>query len=122
MSESKKLQNEQQFLVSECKRHIESNKLSLWGYKAEVASLRSQYKRIKKSLEDQEMQFFYCARDISAYTREMRVNEEALSRYNYENLLEISSPYPVMQDIGIAISIVIGSISPSWNNFRVKVT
>ena len=51
MTEVKRLQNEQQFLISECKRHIESNKLSLWGYKAELASLTSQNKKTKHMAE-----------------------------------------------------------------------
>ena len=120
MSETKRLQNEQQFLISECKRHIESNKLSLWGYKAELASLRSQYKRTKQSMEVQEKQYFYVTKEISIFTKEMRSIEDSLSKTSIDALLEISNPYPVMQDIGIAICIVIGSMTPSWNNFRVN--
>ena len=120
MLEAKKLQNEQQFLVSECKRHIESNKLSLWGYKAELASLNSQYKKMKQALEEQEKQYYCINREISYYIKEMRTIEDSLAKYNFDSLVEASNPYPVIQDIGIAISIQIGAMTPSWNNFRVN--
>jgi membrane-associated HD superfamily phosphohydrolase len=120
MSEAKKLQNEQQFLISECKRHIESNKLSVWGYKAEVASLSSQYRRSKRILEEQEKQYYNIMREISSFTNEMKKTEESASKLCFGSLMDIHNPSPVMQDIGIAICILIGSMSPCWTSFRVK--
>lgn len=120
MTEVKRLQNEQQFLISECKRHIESNKLSLWGYKAELASLTSQNKKTKQSLEEHEKQYFFLTREISLYKREMRNMEEQITKHNFEALIETSNPYNVIQDIGIAICILIGTMTPSWNSFRVR--
>lgn len=119
MSKAKKLQNEQQFLISECKRHIESNKLSLWGYKAELSTLLMQYKKLKHSLESQEKQYFFLQKEVSDYTREMRTNEEILSKANFDILTETSNPYPIILDISTAICIQIGSQSPSWRSFRV---
>lgn len=119
MSKAKKLQNEQQFLISECKRHIESNKLSLWGYKAELSTLVMQYKKLKQSLENQEKQYFYLQKEVSDYTREMRASEEALGKSNFEILSETSNPYPIVLDISTAICIQIGTQSPSWRGFRV---
>ena len=119
MSETKKLQNEQQFLISECKRHIESNKLSLWGYKAELASLSSQYKKLKHTLENQEKAFYYVRKEVVSLTNQMRGLEEAISKQNFEGLIETSSPYPIIQDIGTAICVIIGSMTPSWDEYRV---
>jgi septation ring formation regulator EzrA len=120
MSEAKRLQNEQQFLVSECKRHIESNKLSLWGFKAELNTLALQYKKLKQNLENQEKLFFNVQKELTGYSREMKMIEDSLGKCTFEVLLETITPYPLIQDISTAICIQIGSQSPSWRCFRVS--
>ena len=119
MSEVKKLLNEQQFLISECKRQIESSKLSLWGFKAELNTLALQYKKGKQNLENQEKSFFNLKRDVQGYTKEMKVLEDLLAKCSFDVLFETMNPYPIIQDISSAICMQIGSQNPSWRSFRV---
>ena len=119
MSEVKRLLNEQQFLISECKRQIESNKLSLWGFKAELNTLTLQYKKVKQNLENQEKNFYALQREVAGYTREMKLLEDTLAKCSFEVLVETLNPYPIIQDISSAICIQIGSQTPSWRSFRV---
>ena len=119
MSEVKKLLNEQQFLISECKRQIESSKLSLWGFKAERNTLALQYKKLKQNLENQEKSYFALQRDATNYTKEMKSLEDLLAKCSFDVLFETLNPYPIIQDISSAIFMQIGFQYPSWRSFRV---
>ncbi|CAG9325108.1 unnamed protein product [Blepharisma stoltei] len=113
-----KLIKEQQSLTNECKRGIEANKLSLWSYKAELGSLESQFKRCNLILEEQEKYYSAVVSESRAAAKEASLIAESFNKFQLRSILEIINPWPLLQDLSIAICLMIGYSTGTWSTFR----
>lgn len=116
-----KLTKEQTTLLNECKRGIETSKLSLWQLKAELNSIETQLNRQDTKLKDAESNYGICIASQRRSIREVKSQAELFQQFHAKAMLDIQTPWPLLHDLGVAVCIMLGYSDASWALTRVTV-
>lgn len=114
-----KLTKEQTTLLNECKRGIETSKLSLWQLKAELNSTETQLNRQDAKLREAESNYGICIASQRKSMRDLQSQADQFQQFHAKAMLDIQTPWPMLHDLGVAVCIMLGYSDPSWALMRV---
>lgn len=113
-----KLLQEQSALVNECKQNIESSKLKLWSYRAELGALQDQYSNHNSLIQGVETPYSALLAGSRDSLKQAKLTIETINEFQFASLLRVASPSPVVQDVAGSICLMLGFSTGSWPRFR----
>lgn len=118
----KGLLKEQQNLINDCKRGIESNKLALWSFKAELNSLQLQLKKSKSNIQENEKNHYLIVAKAKKSAKELKFIADSVHKYQVKSIIELGNSMALIQEISGGICKMLGFAETSWSWFKVPFT
>lgn len=109
----------QQKILKESKRSLESEKLQLWSYKADLNTTSISLKRFQSQIEIQEQKFYQLNEEARISVHELEYTTEVLSPHILSLVLQIKNPWKIIRDVCGGISQILGFTDTSWEGFQV---
>ena len=109
----------QQKILKEAKKSLESEKLSLWSYKADLNTISIKLKKLKQQIEKQEDTYYQLHEEIKISNHELEFIIELINYSICTGIIELTNPWKIIQDICGGICKILGFSDCSWYNFRV---
>lgn len=110
----------QKKILKEIKRSLESEKLSLWSYKADLNTISIKQKKIINLIEIQEEIFYNLNQEATQASHEIEFTTELITSSISSIIIETITPWKVIQDICGGICRMLGFEDYSWKKFQVN--
>ena len=100
---------EQEELVADCKKGIESNKLKVWSFKADLAMLEEEHSSLAEEIQKNERKHYAFVKASREAFKSLKLVSEGLGKHQFSQVLAYANPSPAVQDIGAGICVYVGS-------------
>ena len=106
-------------ILKETKRTLESEKLSIWSYKADLNTVGTKIIKVQNQIILFEESFFNNFEEARLASHELEFIVELINTNICEPILKQPNPWTIIKDICGGISKMLGFSDVSWNRFQV---